>query len=276
MPLNELLDHLDPKLFGLGDRPVDEPHYKRHLKTNDALRMSNRGVWDLAPIPEFDARTRGWVTPAKNQGQCGSCWAHAAVGTIESRILKNGGPQYDLSEQQQISCNTTMSGCCGGSGSSLLFYYSNKPVLESSAQYGEGGTSCPVERSKTCADIHGTSVNYLASGYYTVDRTVDAMKTSLTTHGPSYFRYDVWSDFYNYWSSGASGGVYKQASGNKLGGHAVLLIGWSDSKQAWLLKNSWGANTGLNGDGTFWMAYGGHANDLGFQMFNITDLAPTM
>lgn len=276
MPQNETLDNMDPKLFGLGDKAVDEAHYKRHLKTQDALRMGARGFWDLAPVPEFDARTRGWVTPAKNQGQCGSCWAHAAVGTIESRILKDGGVASDLSEQQQVSCNSGMSGCCGGNGTSLLFYYTNKPLLASSAPYAEGGTSCPVQRTKNCTDIHGTPVNYLANGYYTVDSTVEAMKTSLTTHGPSYFRYDMWSDFYNFWSSGTPGAVYKQSTGSNLGGgHAVLLIGWSESKQAWLLKNSWGPSTGMNGDGTFWMAYNGHSHDLHFQMFNITDLVAT-
>jgi hypothetical protein len=48
----------------------------------------------------------------------------------------------------------------------------------------------------------------------------------------------------------------------------VLLIGWDDSKGAYLCKNSWGRNDGPNGDGTFWIAYSGHAHSLGFQMSN--------
>ncbi|CAN0375753.1 unnamed protein product, partial [Ectocarpus sp. 4 AP-2014] len=56
----------------------------------------------------------GWVTEPKNQKRCGSCWAFACAGTIESRILKEGGPQLDLSEQFQVSCNRDAHGCCGG------------------------------------------------------------------------------------------------------------------------------------------------------------------
>lgn len=265
----------DPREFGLGDLPVTEDHYSRHMMTYESLFSTSRVLWDTASISEFDARTRGWVTPSKNQGSCGSCWAYAAVGTIESRILKDGGPDVILSEQQQISCNANMEGCCGGSGSSLLFYYTNKPFTLGSAPYAESGTRCPTKRTKHCKELQGAPVNYLAAGYYTVQQTVDAMKTSLTLHGPSYFRYDVWDDFYTFWSNSAADGVYEQSSGANLGGHAVLLIGWSDVKGAWLLKNSWGPKSGPNQDGTFWMAYSGHKNDLGFQMFNITQLNPS-
>ena len=58
------------------------------------------------------------------------------------------------------------------------------------------------------------------------------------------------------------------------GGHAVLLIGWDDWKQAFLCKNSWG-NGGPNGDGTFWIAYSGHANNLGFGMANFSVTSST-
>ena len=91
-------------------------------------------------------------------------------------------------------------------------------------------------------------------------------------HGPSYFRYDVYDDFGRYWRTGNTGDVYRNVSNNKRGGHAVLIIGWSDSKGAYLCKNSWGETAGPNNDGTFWIAYDGHTNNLGMQMFNITGL----
>ena len=65
------------------------------------------------------------------------------------------------------------------------------------------------------------------------------------------------------------GSVYTQKTGLHVGNHAVLLIGWDDTRQAFLLKNSWGATGGPNGDGTFWMAYTGHSNYLDFYMANM-------
>ncbi len=264
----------NPREFGLGDLAVDDQFYDQHVLQIDTLRTLAPPGWETLP-PAFDARSRRWVTPAKNQGACGSCWAHAAVGTMESRLLKEGYPAFDLSEQQQVSCNTTMSGCCGGSGQSLMFYKTNRPWREQDVPYAESSTSCPTQRTKTCADFPGIGgIGYLATGFYTVDRTADAMKQSLVSDGPFYFRYDVYDDFYDYWSHGAPNDNYRQNIGGKLGGHAVLLIGWSDNRNAWLIKNSWGPDTGPNSDGTFWMCYNGHANDLKFQGFNLSGISP--
>jgi hypothetical protein len=263
----------DPRSFGLGDFVVDEQFYDQHVLQLATLRMLAPPGWDVLPS-EFDGRDRKWVTPAKYQGRCGSCWAHAAVGTMESRLLKEGYPAFDLSEQQQISCNTEMSGCCGGSGQSLMFFKTNRPWREQDVHYAELETSCPSQRSKTCDDFPGViGIGYLATGFYTVDRTVEAMKQSLLSDGPFYFRYDVYDDFYHYWSQGTSLDNYVQSSGGMLGGHAVLLIGWNDARNAWLLKNSWGPDTGPNKDGTFWIHYDGHANDLKIQGFNLSGIS---
>lgn len=258
--------------FGLGDIALPEDDYAENQLTSDTLESLAENQWDLTALPEFDARTRGWVTDAKNQGVCGSCWAFAAVGTIESRILKEGGPQFDFSEQQLVSCNSLMYGCCGGSGSSLKFFQNDRPITEASVPYAEAGTNCPTQRTIPCGSISGVDKPYLLSGFYTVQPNPAAFKMSLLTHGPSYFRYDVYSDFFTHWNTAPADAIYQNSGGSREGGHAVLLIGWSDSKQAFLLKNSWGKDGGPNDDGTFWMSYSGHANNLNLQMFNVSDL----
>lgn len=262
----------DPRSFGLGDIAVDDQFYDQHVLQHDTLRMLAAPGWETLP-PLFDARDRRWVTPAKQQGFCGSCWAHAAVGTMESRLLKEGFPAFDLSEQQQISCNTTMDGCCGGSGQSLMFYKTNRPWREQDVPYGESKTSCPTQRTKACGDFPGiVGIGYLATGFYTIDKTIEAMKQSLVSHGPFYFRYDVYDDFYDYWEHGTPNDNYLQTTGTRQGGHAVLLVGWNDTRSAWLIKNSWGSDTGPTKDGTFWMRYDGHVNDLKFQGFNLSGI----
>jgi len=254
--------------YGLGDIPLDPETYQQYLK-----------IWpdeaaDALPT-SYDARDDGIVTPAKDQGSCGSCWAFASVGAFESHLLKqfSFGPT-DLSEQQQVSCNTSMSGCCGGNSSSPRYWESEGPIYEACFPYAESGTSCPTQRTVACSVASGCEqLPYRVTNWHTVSATATQFKTSLYNDGPSYWRFTVYSDFNTYWNSGNPGDVYVSQSGySKRGGHAVLLIGWNDAKGAYLCKNSWGAAAGPNGDGTFWIAYSGHYYNLGFGMsnFNLT------
>jgi C1A family cysteine protease len=216
----------------------------------------------------FNWKTKGKVTSAKDQGGCGSCWAFASVGALESKILIKGGSLYNLSEQQQISCNSNMGGCRGGNMTALQFWGSQGPMLESCTEYCQCNGNC---NNLT----HCIKLNYNTKNYYTVNTSdLNEVKSSIYNDGPTYFRYDVYADFEAFWNNGSSGQVYKNINGADLGGHAVLIIGWDDSKNAWLCKNSWGETEGPNGDGTFWIAYSGHLKDLHFGManFTITDL----
>ena len=78
--------------------------------------------------------------------------------------------------------------------------------------------------------------------------TVDALKNALSTHGPLVTTFSVYEDFYDY-----SEGIYSYVSGGYLGGHAVLLVGYNDDEQYFIVKNSWG--TWWGEDGYFRIAY---------------------
>ena len=251
----------------LGDIPLDPETYQRYLQVYpDAM---------VEALPStYDARTEGIVTSAKNQGSCGSCWAFASTGAMESHLLRAGlafNPQ-DLAEQQLNSCDTSQSGCCGGSSSAIRYWETNGPVYETCWAYGDGSTSCPTNSNVPCSAGAGCEqLPYHVTGYHTVANSTDQFKTSLYNYGPSYWRYYVYSDFDTYWAYGNPGDVYVSKSGATLrGGHAVLLIGWDDAKAAFLCKNSWGANGGPNNDGTFWIAYSGHYYNLAFGMANFS------
>ena len=67
-----------------------------------------------ATAATFDWRDSNMVTDVKNQGYCGSCWAHSAVETLESQYAIAGGALTALSVQQVTSCDTVDQGCDGG------------------------------------------------------------------------------------------------------------------------------------------------------------------
>lgn len=262
--------------YGLGDIPLDPEVYQRHLKVTPG-RMTESA--DILPTA-YDARDEGIVTSVKNQGACGSCWAFASVGAMESHMLKmfDFGPA-NLSEQQQVSCNTSMAGCSGGSSSAIRYWEAKGPLYENCFPY-------TASSSTPCAEGSCDQLVYRVSNWHTVPVTTEAFKSSLFDEGPSYWRFTVYNDFYSYWSYGESGEVYVNNSNTYEGGHAVLLIGWDDAKSytdcsgnpcqgAFLCKNSWGTG-GPNGDGTFWIAYSGHFNNLGFGMANFNLIMETV
>jgi hypothetical protein len=241
--------------YPLGDIPLDRTTYQMHLRAFPDAAIE-------ALSSDYDARDFGLVTSAKDQGSCGSCWAFASVGAMESHLLKQYGfGPTDLSEQQQVSCNTSMLGCRGGNSDAIAYWETKGPLDEECFPYTASDRT-------PCAEDHCTQYPYRVENYHTVPATPDQFKSSLYIYGPSYWRFTVHSDFFTYWNDGSEGQVYVNNSYSYEGGHAVLLIGWDDAKGAYLCKNSWGETGGPNGDGTFWIAYTGHANNLSFGMAN--------
>ncbi len=222
-------------------------------------------VEDFAFEPAFDWRNHHYtvVTQVKDQMQCGSCWAFAAVGAMESALLINDTtllPDIDLSEQFIISCDDENYACCGGYlDSAYDFLTTTGTVTESCSPYKSGTCTCygPLcySDSPLCQDKCDDGIepgHIRMTGWEWVNKgknrkrnnIVDAIKAALLD-GPVPCGMDVYTDFFYY-----SGGVYEYTSGNYEGGHAVIIIGWDDADECWIVKNSWGTDWGEGKDDT--------------------------
>ena len=92
-----------------------------------------------------DWTTKGAVTPVKDQGQCGSCWAFSTTGAIESAWAVAKNPLVSLSEQRFVSCDSANYGCDGGFPQLAMDYArANGTTTEASYPYASGGGTAPA------------------------------------------------------------------------------------------------------------------------------------
>lgn len=204
-----------------------------------------------AGLASFDWRARNGVTPIQNQGGCGSCWAFAAAAAYEgSSVLRSGTTGVNISEQHMVSdCHPD--GDCGGGWWGPVFerYLTEGTVGEGAFRYQGSNSSCP-----NLSSFPYRALNWGYAGPKRAVPTVREIKLALTEHGPLTVGVRVTSAFLAY-----TGGVFEESDTRAID-HAVTIIGWSDQRGAWLIKNSWGTMWGENG--YMWIDY--DTNRIGY------------
>ena len=187
-----------------------------------------------------------YTTAVRDQGNCGSCWAFAALGAMESAVeihADHPGWQPDLSEQILVSC--VPNGCDGVTSLEhpLDFLQTSGTQVQSCMGYDE-------DDSRLCTDACDDHVDdpWTISSWSGVGNLEGLVKGAIMD-GPVVAGMAVYTDFFYYVS-----GVYEHTYGDLVGYHAVTLVGWDDTEQAWYAKNSWGDDWGEAG--WFRIAYG--------------------
>ena len=227
---------------------------KIYLNLNyDAMAIANFNPFKVsvsnAAPDAFDWRDKGLVTPVRDQGSCGSCWAFSTLANLEGLYYKLRGKVVDLSEQMLVDCDTFDSGCNGGLMEYALEWIKENGI-ETEEDYpytGYKGT-CQADPSKYI-DMKVTGWKKLGSSTSTwspVDE--DEMKEFLYETGPLSIALNA-----NPLQTYTGGIIYKTSSQFHTSGinHAVTLVGYghddASDKDYWIVKNSWGQNWGENG-----------------------------
>ncbi|MBW2981281.1 C1 family peptidase [Candidatus Woesearchaeota archaeon] len=187
-----------------------------------------------------------WLTPVKDQGQCGSCWAFTAAGVIESRyIIQGGNPSLkniDVSEQDLVSCSGAGS-CEGGSPLWAIQYAEECGVRrESFFPYLRGYVLKGSVKCRLCNK--GLDEKYFVENYESADSTNETenrqrMKELLIRKGPLAvavcFPSNAEVDNITYVAH-----CEENPQGYCGIRHAMILVGYNDTGQYWVVKNSWG------------------------------------
>ena len=196
----------------------------------------------------YDWRDYGRVSPVKDQGSCGSCWAFSTIGNLEGLYAGGRGVLKTFSEQMLVDCDTSDSGCNGG----LMEYTFNwlkkngGIMFDSDYPYKGVKSTCKSDSSKY-ADFTITGYKKLGSSYSTwscVDE--DELKEFLYETGPLAVAMNA--DPLQTYSSGILDVTSARCPTSGIN-HAVLLVGYGSTSTMdyWIVKNSWGKSWGESG-----------------------------
>lgn len=247
----------DFKLKGTGlDKPTEkEVAVTKKLKSDfigagEKLYETTLKEYGDISMSRFDLRDIGGVTPVKDQGACGSCWAFSAVAAMESNYALKHGELIDLSEQSVLGCSGGGS-CSDGGWYSTVFAW----LLDDSSAFLTDENNSPYLSTDACAvEVQPLDIKVINYGiletedWLSYKNDINDIKNSIVKYGAvSAALFSGNNDFLSYKS-----GVIR--GNNEYGpDHAITIVGWDDDKQAWLIKNSWGEYWGEKGYG--WVGY---------------------
>jgi len=219
--------------------------FNESLPEKDPKGAHDQRAWydSLLRGETLDYRQRGLVSRVKDQGACGSCWAFATTGALESALAAQGR-KILLSEQNLIDCsrNYGNNGCNGGL-MDLAFDYIHDEGIMSAADYPYEAREgpCRFKASRRVTKVRGSLL--LPRGNEAI------LRRALVLRGPLPVGIDAGLRSFHAYKSGVYDDRTCKSTLRGLN-HAVLLVGYGTTDLGldyWLLKNSWGRSWGENG-----------------------------
>jgi cathepsin C len=221
-----------------------------------------------AELPEnFDWRNVdgiNYVSPIRNQGSCGSCYAFGSSAMMEARVRVLSNLTYTpiFSPQDIVSCSNYSQGCEGGFPYLIAGKYGTDfGLVEEECNTYIGNDTATCGTNQNCTRWY-TDKYYYVGGFYGACNE-PLMRAEIAKNGPLAISFEVTPEFPHY-----TGGIYRQnytlaaeartvalkADGSsfdpfQLTNHVVAIVGWGveNDVKYWTVKNSWGATWGENG-----------------------------
>jgi len=250
-------------------RGIYIPVSKNAINNNTSKRLLPPNVGNPEVFDWTNMNGTNWLTSVKDQGNCGSCWAFAALGVLEAMInINSNNPNIDrdLSEQFLVSCNGKGWSCAGGpAGTSVPDWVRQNGVPDEACfTYRASNAACNLR----CSDWASRLKYYkTVTGVTTSSANTDLIKAALRsgpvgtalTMGVLQMRFYKGGDMDD-WKTGTNLDLPIN--------HAAVIVGWDDSRNggSWHWKNSWGTGWGEAGYG--WMRYG--AQEIGKYVYSGT------
>jgi len=216
-------------------RPGFVDHFGERPKVADT-----RSLLKSTKVPEsVDWRKLGAVTPVKNQGSCGSCWAFSTTGNVEGQWFRKTKNLVSLSEQELVDCDSIDQGCNGGLPSNAYNVIKKLGGLETEGDYpyDAADEKCKLDQSKLKVYVNDSVA---------LPTNEDELAKWVAEKGP--ISIGINANLMQFYFGGISHPwkIFCRPSGID---HGVLIVGFGVEKEKpyWIIKNSWGPDWGEEG-----------------------------